>query len=256
MTIQFERDNDGNIEAGYFRFRRQFALSLNKEWVRWLRTGVSATFASDDFSDRFISDELLARQGGNVPRDERPFTIGATVTLGRINSNRFLRQGFSLTQSVAASHPAWGSTLNYISSSLLFRSYFLLPFTSNLGVRAGAGITNVTKTPYKFHLGGFGEVRGFLHRRFRGTRYWFGNIEYRIPSLDSRIVVLQHVFFADVARAADSGESIFDVSGASTGLGLRILIPKIFGFVARFDYAFPLVGEGGSVISFGSQQFF
>ena len=47
-----------------------------------------------------------------------------------------------------------------------------------------------------------------------------------------------------------------NVSGVSVGVGARIVLPKLYRFVLRLDYAVPLVKSDEMNFSFGIQQFF
>jgi outer membrane protein assembly factor BamA len=109
-------------------------------------------------------------------------------------------------------------------------------------------------------------VRGFQYNQFAGDSYWLFNAEYRIASIDNPYVVLQHTAFVDAggigslpqeARAPGlSSNDFWGVKAASTGVGVRLIVPKIRTFIVRFDYALPLKGSAVRPTSFGAGQFF
>jgi hypothetical protein len=70
---------------------------------------------------------------------------------------------------------------------------------------------------------------------------------------------LQHIFFFDVVQPEKSLSSFaFDSEQLfpSTGIGFRLISPKIYRFNGRLDIAFPWRAGNATYISFGSQQFF
>jgi outer membrane protein assembly factor BamA len=99
-------------------------------------------------------------------------------------------------------------------------------------------------------------VRGYRDSQFRGNSYWAVNAEYRVAPIASRWFALQMVGFVDSGATADSLNPFIELDAASVGGGVRIISPKIYGFVARFDYAYPIINGAGGALSFGAQQFF
>lgn len=250
-------DDDGELEGGHLRFRRSGQMSLSREWVKWLRTGISLALVDDRYSLDLIPDEIAElEQTRGLPEPARYLSFGFAASLGRINANSYLREGIRLTQSVAVADEAVGSTISFVDTVTEVRGFLILPLHTNVGFRAGVGTTSVDREEYEFFVGGFSPLRGFLHRRFRGTHFWYGNGELRIPSIDTRWLVLQHVGFIDASGIADGPRALTELDGLSSGIGIRILSPKVFSLIARIDYAWSLVGDGRSALSFGAGQFF
>jgi hemolysin activation/secretion protein len=116
--------------------------------------------------------------------------------------------------------------------------------------------TTAEKRDRAIFLGGLGGVRGLADSRYFGKHVWLANAELRIPSLDMRWLALQHVIFLDAAGIDKRPSQFWSLRAASSGLGLRVISPKIHGMVARIDYAFSMVGDGPYALSFGAGQYF
>src|SRR5690606_7473643 len=151
---------------------------------------------------------------------------------------------------------AFGSTDSYRDLLFEFNFFRTLPLKSTIGLRLASGMASTDAIHRRFYLGGLDALRGFAADRFTGNNYWLGNLEFRIPSVDSRWFLLQHVFFVDAAGVSENVSDIGVLSGASSGLGLRIIVPKIQDFVIRVDYAFPIYDAVPSPPGFGGGQFF
>ncbi len=253
--ILYSYDETGARDDGWLRFRRSLEVGLSQSWSDDLRTGLGIGIAGDRYSNTLVPEKIADLEPG-VPSPERLLAFSFSATLGRINKNKYLKSGVRYSQSLLLSEPSLGSTFRSIETSGTLVGYLTLPLKINIAGRLGAGIQSTENKNYSFALGGLGQVRGFFHRRFAGTKYWIANAEFRIPSFDNRYFVLQHIAFLDLAQTGFEDDSFFGMKAASTGLGFRLMIPKIYGLVVRFDYAFPLKGTGRSAISFGSQQFF
>ena len=252
---QFVYDDEGTPTDGWLLLRRAVGLNLDYDWTDIFRTGMNVGLAVDDFSSRLIPAEIADLKKG-APKSERLLAISFSASLGQINTRKYLKKGVRYNHWVRLLEPNLGSSFRSLGTSGSLNAFAILPWDINLAGRLAAGIQTTQNENYAYTLGGLGEVRGFFHRRFRGTKYWFANAEMRVPSFDNRYFVIQHIAFIDLANTGFGNDSIFGLEAASTGLGLRIIIPKVIGFIARLDYAIPLKGQGTSVLSFGSQQFF
>ncbi|MGM0556311.1 MAG: BamA/TamA family outer membrane protein [Myxococcota bacterium] len=250
-------DDQGEFEGGFLMRRFDAGAYVSREWVWWLETSFGISFLMDTMSLDFISDDIAALQRDRgVPPDNRTLLFEVGGTVGRINEDNYVYDGQRFGMGLDVASSALGSTHDVIRfdvSGALFRE---LPLKSNFGVRAATGFASSELIEHRYFLGGLDAIRGFRHDRFRGEQYWLANAEYRIPSFDYRWFVLQHVAFIDVAHVSQDADGYFGLSGASVGLGVRIIIPKIDGFNARIDYAFPLYGRAPNPLSFGGGQFF
>jgi len=179
-----------------------------------------------------------------------------SATLGQLDSNRYLVDGTTLSASVTHANAQFGSSDSYRDLLLELNFFRTLPLHSTLGVRLASGFASTEMLHRRFYLGGLDALRGFASDRFSGNNYWLGNLEFRIPSVDSRWFLLQHIFFVDAAGVGENVSDIAALSGASAGLGVRIIVPKIQDFVIRVDYAFPIYDAVASPLGFGGGQFF
>lgn len=255
--LRYLIDEDGEVEGGYLRQRRLLNLVAQKEVTNTFSYGGGVTLQHDHFSFDLVDDETVAlQQPMGLPEDQQHGMLIANITLGRINEDSYLREGIELTQSVAVAHPLWGSSESYVESGTQLLAFARFRWKQNVGLRAGLGLTSAKHIENQFFLGGLDTVRGFYDSRFRGPYYWYTNAEYRIPSLDYRWFVLQHVAFVDAVGVSERGATLWNADGVSAGIGVRLLSPKIYGSGARIDYAIPLKGHGTTPISFGVLQFF
>ena len=62
--------------------------------------------------------------------------------------------------------------------------------------------------------------------------------------------------FLDVVSSVNTFGEYFGVTAASGGAGIRVILPQLYRFVMRFDYAQTLKKTDTGKFSFGVQQFF
>lgn len=250
-------DSSGEVDGGYLRLRRLARVFYSKEMSRDFQFGGGLTFQHDVFSYDLITDETRALQQENgLPRDTFATFLTGNLRLGRYDMDNYLVQGVRFSQSVSVTGPLLGSNFTSVESSSLVTAFQRFPNKQNVGGRLGLSMTSAEDIEQQFFVGGFDTVRGYLDSRFRGPFVWYGNAEYRVTSLDFPWFVLQHTAFVDATGVSERLRTVGRLSGASTGVGLRIMVPKIYSLVARVDYAFPLIGIHTSGLSFGAQQFF
>lgn len=252
-------DERGDAEGGFLLERLMLVLRLEHEIDRWLRAGVNLELMSDDFSYDFIPQErqdLQQRTFGKLPDSGKAFVFRGTAKFGRVNQDDYNYDGLLFTQSLAHSDTLWGADFRFTQLESELRWYKKLPWRSNLALRLGLGLGSTQQIQHLYYLGGLDRVRGFVDSRFRGSNYWSANAEYRIAPFASRWLVVQPTAFIDAATASDAPGELTHLDAASAGLGLRIISPKIYRFVMRFDYAFALKDNVDAAFSFGAQQFF
>lgn len=249
-------DADGELVDGYLNHRRKVRMGVEREWARWLSTGLDVFLITDDFTAELLPADLAQTADQRaLPASSRaiPAEIGATV--GRIDHDSYLRHGVAYTQKLAHSNTLWGATSQWTRWTHDVLAFARLPWRQNLAMRLGAGATSAAHPEYQFFVGGFDRVRGFVDSRFRGPYYWVANLEYRIASVDTRWFALQHTAFTDLA--ATSGRlGALSPSGASSGIGLRLISPKVNRLVIRVDYGWTWIDHGRAPLSFGIGQFF
>ncbi|AWV89149.1 BamA/TamA family outer membrane protein [Bradymonas sediminis] len=250
-------DPDGTVAGGFLLNRFSVTGSLLKEWSDWFRTSVSLRFEDDDFSLDLLSEQAREAQiARGLPDSSQALLVGAIVTVGRLNRNNFLVDGQSLTLGVNHGNEHLGSTDAYRDLLLGYRYFKSLPLKSTIGFRLAGGFASTDAVHRRFFLGGLDAIRGFASDRFNGNNYWLSSVEFRIPSVDTRWFVLQHIFFVDAAGVSESVGDLAKLSGASAGTGIRIIVPKIQDFVVRIDYAFPLYDVAANPLGFGGGQYF
>jgi outer membrane protein assembly factor BamA len=255
--IRYLYDNSGQLEGGYLRERRAAVLATNREISKNLSLGGGLVLQHDRFSYDLVRDDIATKQRiSGLPQGQEHGVLSLSAAVGRIDQDSYLREGIQLTQTFSASNQLWGSSESYVESRTQLLAFKRFVGKQNIGMRFGVGMTSAEHIENQFFLGGLDTVRGFYDSRFRGPFHWFLNTEYRIPSLDHRWLVLHHVLFFDAVGVSDRSSLLWDADGASAGIGLRIISPKIYQFVARIDYALPLKGTGTTPLSFGVQQFF
>ncbi|MEZ4460437.1 MAG: BamA/TamA family outer membrane protein [bacterium] len=255
--LRYLFNDKGEVEGGYLRERRLVNIIANKEVSNRLRYGGGISLQHDGFSLDLVDDDTAALQRAQgLPADQQHGIANVNVTLGRIDEDSYFREGLEFSQGLSVSHELWGSSESYVEVGSQLLAFARLPWKQNIGARVGLGFTSAEHIENQFFLGGLDTVRGFYDSRFRGPMYWYMNTEYRVPSLDYRWLVLQHIVFLDAVGVSSRASQLWQPDGISAGIGLRILSPKIYRFGARIDYALPLKGTGTTPLSFGVQQFF
>ncbi len=249
--------DDGRQSGGFLVDQFTVGVSVEKEWLWWLRTGISLRFDHDDFSLSTIAPEVadLQRERG-LPEPAYFLSGHLGVSLGRIDQDNYLFDGTELGLSLSHTNSAIGSTHDQLKFGFRLNHFEMLPLNSNLGVRIAGGTSSVEAIHRRYYVGGLDSIRGFPHQRFAGEHYWQAGVEYRIPSFDMRWFVLQHIAFVDAAGVSDDIAEFATLSGASAGVGVRVMVPKIQGLIARFDYAWAIDGHAPNALSIGGGQFF
>lgn len=252
-------DGRGEAEGGFLLERLMLILRLEHEIDWWLRAGINLELMDDTFSYDFIPDErrqLQQQRFGALPKSGSAGVVRMSAKFGRVNQDDFNYDGMLFTQSLAHSDTLWGADFRFTQLESELRVYKKLPLRSNVALRLGLGFGNARQIQHLYYLGGLDRVRGFVDSRFRGSNYWSANAEYRVAPFVSRWLVLQPTAFIDAATTSDSARELTHLDAATAGLGLRIISPKIYRFVMRFDYAFALKDSADAAFSFGAQQFF
>lgn len=252
-------DGQGDIEGGFLLERLQLVLRAEQEVAWWFRVGGSLELMNDDFSFDFIPDARRAAQlqsFGKLPDEGKAFILRFGAKFGRVNQDDYNYDGTLFSTYVGHTDKLWGADFRFTQLESSLRYYKKLPWRSNLALRAQVGLGNAKPIQHLFYIGGLDRVRGFVDSRFRGQNYWVANAEYRVAAFASRWFVLQPTAFVDFGSTANKTFDLLDVEAASAGVGLRIISPKIYRLVMRFDYAVPFINDGTAAFSFGAQQFF
>ncbi len=263
-TVRFRslfNDATGEREGGFTLSRNLLVLRTQQEFNRWFYAGINVELIDDSFSYDFLPEDrqqLQQENFGGLPESGRAFVLRGTMRFGRVDQDDFYYDGWSITQTVAHSDELWGADFRFTELEAIASFYKRLPFRQNIAARVRAGTTNTEQVQYLFYLGGLNRVRGYPDSRFRGQSYWSVNAEWRWAAIQHRLAAVQVVAFSDAGATSGALFPTEDIDALSTGGGFRLIVPKLYGFVARIDYAFALVnstGTGGG-LSFGAQQFF
>lgn len=256
---------DATAEGAYSHRQARLRLFADKE-IRWYFVpGVQIDVSADQYSDSKLSEERRALNSANgvlFPVDARTVLLGAYARIGRLNTDIYLVEGQQARVQIDLGASAWGSQREFLRVVAQADRFWLLPHRANIGVHAQVSHTSSNDLDQLYYLGGFNAVRGYLATQFRGRNAWQGNLEYRIPSAQSRWLVLQHVAFADAGRVGDTFGGLWAVGDGvgrvfySFGTGLRVISPRVYSFNGRVDIARSFGPGGGWGISFGTQQFF
>jgi len=250
-------DKDGEVEGGYLLNRNLLSVAIEKEWKWWLKAGLRLQLVNDETSYDLLDSDVRQKQvQRGLPDEELRIQPGINFSLGRLNYDNYRVDGLMLNLRFDGSDTTLGSSMSFASAESDFFFAKTLPFKSTLALRWLVGVSSTESEPHYYFIGGFDRVRGFVDARFRGPAHTTANLEYRIPSLDTSWVVLQHVVFADATSVGQGISDFTEITAASAGAGLRVISPRIFRLTLRLDYAVSLVNNGDSSLSFGVQQFF
>lgn len=235
-------------------------LFIEKEFARWFRPGISLHYRNKRFSNIDTVDTPPAEFKDQIDRNQQSqyTSIKLYTRLGKINYDIFLQDGHELLL-LAEQTLSQQTDRDFTRLKFHLKSYFTLPAQANLAINIEAQTINTHDLHQIFFIGGLDEVRGYFDGQFVGSSYWRSNVEYRIPSMNNKYMVIQHIFFFDIAQIKQRTSDI-SLDGSDTyssyGLGLRFISPKIYSFNGRLDIAFPNSTSGASLISIGVQQFF
>jgi outer membrane protein assembly factor BamA len=119
-----------------------------------------------------------------------------------------------------------------------------------------AGTTSTQILQYWYYLGGLDRIRGFHDNRFAGRYHWLSNSEIRVPVFRRPSYIIQSVGFLDLTSVGENFKDLDSLTASSLGAGIRLILPKLYRFVIRMDYAKPIKKDDDMNISFGVQQFF
>lgn len=249
-------DDDGELEGGFSSRRIVGEVDIDGELLRWLRLGGRLEVTDDVPGLRAVDDDIRrAQRGRELPPSTTLIRPGVTAQVGRIDDDGFLADGVTWTVRVDGASEQLGSTDSFIAVDSEMEFARSLPQRSLLVSRGSVAATGAQAEYHRLFAGGLDEVRGFRDMRFRGNYRWFANLEYRIPSVNTEWVVIQHAVFGDAASVGDEFSALASVDAVSVGAGIRVKTPKIHSLVLRLDYAFSLHGDGRAPLSLGGNQF-
>lgn len=250
----------GNIQARFVLKRSAFSLSYKKTFHNIFQIGWLAEYFEDNIHD--LNDISLSNSSkALITKNSSSTTLLNTLTLklGRLNYDIDVINGKESQLLLSHSSKQLLSNTSFNKVKWLNQAYFQLPWRrSYIATNFVLASTNTELIQQYYSVGGFDNIRGYFDGQFRNKSFWQANIEYRIPSYRSPWIVLQHIFFIDVANATDRIEKLgkFSNNIYSAGIGFRLISPKIYSFNGRLDFALYTSGSSKTSISLGTQHFF
>lgn len=211
------------------------------------------------------SDELFAQPGAvnpvnpMVPPNSRGLLVGPYARFGRLDVDRLrLSNGFVELHSdfVATTDPSFP-----LAAILSFEGQYFWKLGSrfNIGTRVLAGLERGARPQDRLYIGGLDKVRAYGYSEIRAQQYSTANVEVRFVAFDSMWFAAMPIAFVDSGLTRrDTGE--FQPL-LSAGAGIRLMVPRLYRFGARFEVGVPLVGTRVTPafhpgINFGVWHFF
>jgi len=250
----------GDIQGNFNLKQKKLKLFFENEIKIWLRLGFTLQLRQTEIIDASATDKIDSLTLDLLNNGKITDEIGTTfyATLGRLNYDNYLVSGreSSLFYRYAGDKTGSGELIKQVSweNSIFWR----LPHTANAGFRFNISAIDTDNIQNFFYIGGFNNIRGYFDGQFRSKAYWQLNAEYRIPSLKTDWLVIQHIFFVDAVNTSNQLKDLGNSNNIvySGGTGIRVISPKIYSLNGRIDFALISSQKTQSVISFGAQQFF
>ncbi len=250
----------GKEEGAFTLTRKRIHLFVDREFHRYFTLGVGIDSQLDEVSDDMLANNFIALNTANGFRfgtRQRNYLLQLYTRLGRLNYDLYKVRGFEGLVEYDQSLTALGSDETFCRLHATNSTFWTLPKNANLGLLFRVGSTNTNSIQNFYYLGGLDSIRGYNDGQFRARNFWQANVEYRIPSIERRSLVLQHVVFTDlIAVPQTSSRPIDQEVSTSIGTGVRLIFPRVYRFNLRFDIAYGFDLNKGIGVSFGTQQFF
>ncbi|MFN8943386.1 MAG: BamA/TamA family outer membrane protein [Pseudobdellovibrionaceae bacterium] len=258
LRLKYDQtDIDPKEKQGFILKRERFYLGFEP------RLGLNTTFrisldqSRDEFNESDLSDDLRRKfRGQKRPPDVDVTQVGLGIDWGALDWNVHLMEGTKISVLVKyhwvknqVADPFYQSEVSFIYASMINQEI-------NFAQRFLVGTTDTDLLQYWNYFGGLDRIRGFIDNRFSGRHYFLSNSELRRTMMEKSSWITQGTVFTDLLSAVEKTNDIDRISSGSMGLGVRIIFPKIYRAVLRFDYAKPLIKSDNQNLSFGLQQFF
>lgn len=247
-------------QGNYTLDQKKLNLLFEREIKLWFVVGLTLQIRSSKIIDVSTNDKIDSFTQNllkNTSRTSDSSTIFFT-RIGKLNYDTYLVNGKESRLYFKYAGAETGSKDKIKKIVWENTAFWRLPFTANAGVRFNMAAIQTDRIQDFFYVGGFKHIRGYFDGQFRSKAYWLANAEYRIPSYKSDWLVIQHIFFLDVANASNQLADLTKLDRViySGGTGIRIISPKVYSFNGRLDFALLSSQKTQSFISFGVQQFF
>ncbi|MCB9025899.1 MAG: hypothetical protein H6625_06250 [Bdellovibrionaceae bacterium] len=252
-----QKSEEPKIINGFLHHRKKYYLGVSKQLQESVFLRSSLEYNQDNFSDQNLSEEV--RQAlllkGLPPNTETVF-YHLGIDFGELNLKEEQIKGRKITLDFRKAFVQTQNVSDFIDSHFKFLYYKIINTKWNYAQRLFTGTTSTNVLQYWNYLGGLESIRGFSDNRFAGRYFWLLNSEIRYSFLKSSNYILQLNSFLDLTSVAENFSGLDSFSGSSLGFGGRLILPKVYRFVLRIDYAVPLKKEDDMNLSFGVQQFF
>ena len=258
IRLKYEQDRiDPEIKMGFLHHRKKQFVELSRNYSDDLVVGLRFEVHEDEFSERYIDDEVRKKNVLNpVPQNTLTHLSAVKVAFGQMNQHIHLFDGFQSTVDYEYASSKTPEVKDFYSLRVSTNYASIFAGENQIAHRFLAGATDTNVLQYWYYLGGLDRIRGYSDNRFAGRYYILSNLEYRHPVFRKKSYIVQASGFYDVLFSDESMAKLKDSDGESTGFGLRFILPQIYRFVARVDFAIPLKKRDEVPISFGVQQYF
>ena len=244
------------IVNGFLHQRENLLIGINRFINDHLNWSLSLEYHNDSFSNKLVPDGAKSKNNGqNLPPSTEFFFVGLSSDIGLIKKDRHLQDGNQFNLKLRHGFSSTHTVKDFTQFDLAW-SYFQSLGINTFAQRIMTGMTNTDALQYWNYLGGLDRIRGFADNRFAGRYYFLSNTEYRHSIVNRTNWVLQLSTFFDAVAISEYFRDLGELTATSAGIGFRVILPKIYRFVFRFDYAKPLKKSDDNAISFGVQQFF
>ncbi|MGB0452257.1 MAG: POTRA domain-containing protein [Bacteriovoracaceae bacterium] len=256
-TKYFQQPDDPIVKTGFLQKKQKIYFAYNRYLSEKLNLEGAYEYNYDEFSSELIpleARDTVSSEG--LPPSTKVHFLGAHINYGEVFHDQFLKQGDTLRLSLRRGFSEGASTKDFLQFDLSNEYFKILGKRHQLAIRTLIGATDTNILQFWYYLGGLDRIRGFADNRFSGKYAWLNNSEFRYYLWGNENFVFQTVAFLDLINTAERIKNFTSMNGASTGLGLRVTLPKFYRFILRLDYAEPLKKNDDNHVSFGVQQFF
>lgn len=249
----------GTLTGGFLLEKIKFSAFGQYPLKERFFIGASFETFSNAISDNLIENTLKnLNSRNNYSFDDNTLTFlpGLYLLYSGFDFKSYNIEGIGTRIQYSRAIVQDGSDYNVLTVSA--QGYGLLPFLStNLCGNLTVNIIDGGGIGEQYFCGGIDGVRGFRDNEFRGRALMAANFEARIPSLQFKYFVLQHVGFFDLLCKANRASKFKNATVAfGGGTGLRFIFPTIYGFIVRLDYAWGGGPYKRNGFYFGTRHYF
>jgi hypothetical protein len=262
--VQRYYDPSSNDEIGALTLeRKRLNTFIEYRWDQdFYSLGAQFDYQEDQISDFGLSDDEKVTNAdngfdfeeGSIQRFQSLY-----LSIGRLNYQNYLVHGMQAFMKSSLVNVSIDKDKNLSSHELKLSYYKLFENHKNFAWQFHIRTNNLNTIQNKNYLGGLSEIRGYMDGQYFDNSTWQNNIEQRFDLYEHKYGVIQGAIFTDQAKDGEDTEDLFNNKKRillSSGFGVRLISPKIYRFVARFDYAQTHTRNINRGFSFGVQQFF